>query len=435
MGRVLGAVAQPAFWVGMACGAVIGGGILWRFDLRSAPSAELSDARRAAQMAKWEVVRGTLGRYLRRFPEDPEAQILLSRALAAQGDFDGCLSWLGKVSDHSTWSGEARLREAQAQLMRYFGARAEQSYLRAIALGLDGHGSQQIVDAARFGLVQIYGLEVRYDEARAQLRQVLRTTEQPAAVLSLFIQIEALGTEPNQAIESLLRFVNQDPTDFEARCALGHHYVVTSQFNEARPLLEDCLRERPQNLHAAKPLVQCLIDSADFDACRTVLENLGEPAREQAWYWRQLGYLREQSLDWPGAAECYETAVKLAPYDPLGYHVLAAVLNRLQQSDRAAALIEQESDLRAARQQLPDLYAKLLATGAQSGGPGPDPDLCYVIGRCYRALGLTDADEWFHEALARNPNHLPSRTALEQKASDEVRSAESPTTGNRDPEP
>jgi tetratricopeptide (TPR) repeat protein len=409
----LSGIVRP-FGIGLLCGAAIGAALMWKLDWRASPSIDLRDARRAAQSGKWEIVRSVASRHLQRFPEDPEGQILLARSLASQNDFAGCLKTLENVRDDSEWSAEARLREAQAHLMNHFGARAEQSYSRSIELANAGRGNQQVMDAARFGLIQLYGLEVRYDEARLQLRQVLQTTDNPAAVLSLFLQIESLGTEPNQAIESLQRFVQNDESDFEARRALGHHLVVTGQLDAARPHLEACFRERPKDMRVAESHAQLLVDTPDFESCRKFLDSIEPVAQGEAWFWRQRGYLSEQELDWNGALECYDRAVQLAPHDAMLHHRLAAVLRRVRQEERAGNVADREALLKAARQKLPDLYAKLIATGVQAGGPGPDPDLCYAIGSCCLTLGLAEANYWFHEALARDPNHAPSRSALEK---------------------
>jgi tetratricopeptide (TPR) repeat protein len=420
-------VTQRAFWIGLICGAVAGAGLVWWLDPRAVPSAELNDARRAAQTGKWEVVRSVLGRYLRRFPEDPEAQVLLARSEAAQGNLAACIARLGNISESSSWSAEARLCEAQAHLMGHFGARAEKAFLRAIEAASAGDADPRIAEAARVGLAQIYGLEVRYESAREQLMQVLKTTEYPAGILSLLFQIEALGTDPQQAIDSLQKFVQNDASDFEARRALGYHYAVLGRTGEARTLLEACLAERPDDARAAEPLAQCLVDLPDLDGCRKLLDEVAPHAQDKSWYWRQRGYLAEQELDWTAASGAYGRAVELAPSDPMVHHLLAAVLVRLNDASRAQELRERAAQLRATRQTLPDLYARLIATGVQATGPGPSPELCYILGTACQKLTLPEAEEWFREALRRNPNDAPSRAALERlgqiDGSDEARAA------------
>src|SRR5262245_35927075 len=115
MWRTFSRLFEPTFWLGVIVGAILGGSLVWRFDMRAVPSADLKDARHAVQIRKWEVASGILNRYLQRFPDDPEAKILLGQAMAARGNFAECIERLRSVSADSDWSAEARLREAQAQ--------------------------------------------------------------------------------------------------------------------------------------------------------------------------------------------------------------------------------------------------------------------------------------------------------------------------------
>ena len=78
-------------------------------------------------------------------------------------------------------------------------------------------------------------------------------------------------------------------------------------------------------------------------------------------------------------------------------------------------------ELRSARQELHDLYGQLINTGVQSGGPGPNADLCYRLGTSSQTLGLPEAREWYREALRRSPNHALSMAALQEVQSTDER--------------
>jgi tetratricopeptide (TPR) repeat protein len=391
----------------------------------------LRDARRASNTGKWELTEAILSRYLRRFPEDAEAQILFARARAAQNDLQGCLTRLAGISDSSPWSAEARLCEAQAYQLSHFGARAEQSYRRAIDLAESEIGNEKILNVARVGLAQLCALEARPDEAREQIIRLLPATADPSALLAVLLEVEAVGPEPNPAIDSLKRFVENDPEDFEARRALAHHYAVVGRLSDARPLLENCLAERPDHARAVESLAHCLIEIPDLPAATELLQAAPVGSNQTAWYWRLRGYLAEQEQDWMAGVECYENAVRLAPYDSVMHHRLAAALGRLERAEKAEEHFERASTLRDGRKNLFDLYGRLMATGVRAGGPGPDTDLCYLIGNNCQILGLPEAREWFQLAIARDPRHAASRAALEQLEATAPKNSDSPVEGGK----
>ena len=398
--------------------ALLGGAALtWWLDGRSVPGPDLNEARRASMAGQWDLVESALRPYLPRHPKDAEAQILMARAEAARGDTASCLRRLAAVPEGSGWSAQARLREAQILHLNNQGARAERAYRRALEEASRFAGAYSTVDAARLGLVQICGLEERYDEAREQLWQLLPSSPVPAAVLAIFAMIEAVGTEPNQAIETLEKFIANDADDFHARRALGHHLTVLGRTNDARPILQGCVRERPGDLRAAEALAECLFDMADFDSWEALLQQVPEPGRAKAWYWRHRAAVCDRTSAWSAARDCYAEAIRLDPYDATGHHQLGAVLQRLGAAVEGREHIERGFELRSARRQLLDLYGQLINTGVQSGGPGPNADLCYRLGATCQELGLSEAREWYREALRRASDHALSRAALKEMQS------------------
>src|SRR5262249_2723749 len=155
----------------------------------------------------------------------------------------------------------ARLCEGQALLLKHFGRRAEKSLQQAMEeSSTAGRNNEQVLNAARLALAQFYALEDRADEARAQLMQTLGSAIDPAIILSVLLEVETVGPEPTGSLESLQKFTQNDATDLEARRALGHQYLMLGKLQEARELLEACLREQPQDMRAAESLSHCLND-------------------------------------------------------------------------------------------------------------------------------------------------------------------------------
>src|SRR5437773_717144 len=84
---------------GAVCaGALCGGWFAWPEPISR---AALHDAQTEANAQRWKVAQQILDRYLGDAPHDPEAQLLMARIRAAQGDLEGCMDFLKKVSSKS----------------------------------------------------------------------------------------------------------------------------------------------------------------------------------------------------------------------------------------------------------------------------------------------------------------------------------------------
>jgi tetratricopeptide (TPR) repeat protein len=383
----------------------------YRWDGAGA-AMSLERLRLASAANDWSAVRSGGQRYLRRHPEDAEAIVLVARAEAAAQRSDRALKLLATVATNSPWSPEARLREGQAWRQSFRGAAAERSFRQAIDQGLATSAPQRLIDAARLGLVQLYAIEARNDEARPLIWELHRVSPQPVAVLELLGRLDVEGAEPHEASQELERFIAADPGDFDACRGLAQHYLVLGRAREARPLAERCLEARCESLAAWETLLSCLNDLGDNDSLAEALDRVPEAASEMAWYWKFRGIVAENMEQWEAAEAAFRQALRHDPFDSRTHYRLGRLLVQLGKDVAGGdEHMAEARRLTAAHTQLRELYRRVLLNNQQ--GIALSAALCAGMGEQYETLGLRDgAAGWYRESLKRDPTGIKSREGL-----------------------
>ena len=330
----------------------------------------LLHAEQLAADRQWDAARKSLAVYLRFYPTDEDARLLMARCLISDNSLAGedkvhaALAQLGQISQNPVRSAEARLQAGRLHfLLLWQPGRAERCFLDALQLEptrLEAHLLLwKLFDATtRWELSEDHFWQV-YERTPPSDRPVLLRDwylsefSPGTATAELDRRMGLLGETEQPSLESERRrleaFVAAEP-DWP-----GGYAVLARWFHRQGGLPQAIEQlERAERLPggASDPLVIAMrvstsIELGEFDEARRAFDRWLEPQAGYA-YWKSQGLIADQVLrNDRQAAAAFEQAIATMPgkSDWLTQHRLAQCLTRLGNRERASAVRHHSKDV------------------------------------------------------------------------------------------
>jgi tetratricopeptide (TPR) repeat protein len=324
--------------------------------------------------------------------------MMVASVLAVQKDLSGSAEQLHNVPFWWPEKPLAQYREGVAAMAAGRAKAAEAAWKACVANDpLHPTPPQVFTDSVK-GLVGLYKLEERKEEARALLWWAYEQTAPDGhpQILIMLVWMELRRSELTASIDTLRRFVAATPDDWEARRALASAEMELGREAEAKREIQACLKARPGDLRVWRDWLALLGKQGDRDALLAAVGQLPKAADGDPECWKFRGLAREKMGDFKGATEAYRRAIKLRADDETGLFRLAIVEQRLGERDRADAHRKRSQELREAHQQLRKAYDDYLDCTASSSvdGKALTDAISRLASNC-EVLGLTrDAEAW-----------------------------------------
>jgi putative PEP-CTERM system TPR-repeat lipoprotein len=266
-------------------------------------------------------------------PNRPEALALLGRIQLAAGERQNALSTYNKLVAMTPRSAEAHYQLAQAQA-----AQGDEKALRASltkALELEpGHLGARAA---------LSGLEARTGRTAEALRQA-RELQTRAAQLPLGYALEGdalmLARRPAEAAAAYERALERG-RDTGLIVKTHRALQLAGQGAKADALLEQWLKERPQDADARAYLAGLHLQRGQLDEARRAYETLLAARPEDVRVLNNLALIHLRQGDGRRALELAERAHRLQPASPVTNDTLGWVLTRQGQTGRGLELLEQ----------------------------------------------------------------------------------------------
>ncbi len=296
--------------------------------------ADLERARREMAAGRYAEALPRLARLAGNGPNQPEVSFLLGACEYAADRPDAAVAAWARVPARTAFFARAALGRAQVLLDRGRFVAAEE-VLEAVA-ALPGREG----DEPRLEYQRLLRYEGRIAEVRAMFQRRWRQSPDPADALR---QHALLDLELYQA--ELIRAVLEAaaaaaPDDDRVRLGRANLAIRTGRMDEARTLLEGCLRLRPDDLAVWRAMLDLALAVRDPTEARRCLGHLpadtstpAEPFALRAWFAAIRGDARGERLALerlverePGRPQALERLVELAILD--GQAERAALLRR-----------------------------------------------------------------------------------------------------------
>jgi thioredoxin-like negative regulator of GroEL len=203
---------------------------------------------------------------------------------------------------------------------------------------------------------------------------------------------------------------------FENRLGLGFNYVVRGAPEDLRrafPLLEQCLRERPESFEARRWLFRCLMDLQQFDQAARLAEDLPETVRDDPEFLRMRARVAMVRDERDTAVAVFRRLVEQRPADIQAHDHLGRYLKQLGRDDESADHFERAQWATNLEREAETLLLELRnfdgTTRIDSAAN------CYRMGEITEAMGLPrEARGWYEVCLDRRPGDRQVLAALER---------------------
>lgn len=187
-------------------------------------------------------------------------------------------------TSHPQYGPMARYQQGRTLLSLHRASEAEQQLRKLIAAeeASPTIESRYLIDA-RQRLRHILEVELRFEERHRLLRDVIDRGEDDAfeAVAGCFPSMLRWNGPDGIAWHS--QFLKADPASPWVRIAHGRYLTGQGKSQEAIPILQDAVREFPENRWATAALIACLNEAGDVDAAERMIEALPPPSDDDPW--------------------------------------------------------------------------------------------------------------------------------------------------------
>ncbi len=282
----------------------------------AAAENRLQDAERAANA------------YLSRRPSDPHMHLLLAKILTERKENREALVHLEGIPRASRWWPEAHRMQGESLWHLGYASRAEAIWLECI---------QEHPEAAwpRWDLLRSYFLEDRRAEAWQITRELYDLREDPVGALLDLLTFQVEPPSPLSEARVWEQCLRVEPTNYYARRSLGSCYIDLNRGPEAQRLLEDCARERPNDVIVWRSLLRGALQQGEVDAAERTIGELPEEIAGHAGFVPYRGQIGELRGDWQTAAHWYRQAADQAPWNRKVHYQLALLYRRLGDDELA----------------------------------------------------------------------------------------------------
>jgi uncharacterized protein (TIGR02996 family) len=149
--------------------------------------------------------------------------------------------------------------------------------------------------------------------AIGDLRAVLRDQPEAVGVLRTLARAHVANNEPALAEEALQRAVALAPTDADVRLELAQFLAQNGKSEQAVPLVEQTVRDNPNNVMAREVMVRLYIDRHDFAAARVAADDLKTLAPDKAVGYYLAGLVAQSEKRNADAQTAFEQALEIQP--------------------------------------------------------------------------------------------------------------------------
>jgi len=378
--------------------AILGAGAvaLWRGP-RPAPG--LDEICALARQRDFDQAEDLLARYLRAYPDDNRAHLLMAQFAMDRPDPqpERALDHLGQI--HIGTAKEAaivRFSEGKAHYQEKEYNLAESRWKQALEL-------DPAVPEAGWALLDLLDFQARLEEAHALGMRLYATEPDPRDRVRLLLEMSRLDIEkvaPGSLVQVFEPAWKQHPENLPLGVAVGLAFVHDSQAEKGIEVLRTVLQRHPGSAQAWDGWLTGLDDGYRPELLASEFTRLPQALRTDPRFAKHEGTVAQGARDWPRAVAAYRRAYTFEPYN-------GAVLYRLRMALRAAGetaefhrIDELLTTYQNAFKQMRAVHGEALAV--KTLGVAPQPELYHRLATLREQMGRFDEARAWHRLVLRD---------------------------------
>jgi tetratricopeptide (TPR) repeat protein len=388
---------------------LIGAGALvaWR-GFRAPP--DLGAIRALAREGQFDRAQELMGRYLRAFPTDRRAHLLMAQFAMDRPDAhpELALDHLGRIQASGA---------KEAALVRFCVGKAHYQQKRYDLAEVCWNEALQLdptVPEAGWALIDLLDFEARAEEAHRLGMRLFEVEPDPRDRVRLLLEMSRLDIDrvaPGSVVQVFEPVWRQHPEYLPLALAAGLGLVHNSQSADGIDVLRDAVHHHPDSAEAWDAWLTGLDEGFEPDLLRREFARLPQNLAGDPRFAKHEGNVAQGARDWQGAVRAYRRAYAFEPFN-------GVVLYRLRMALRAAgenAELQRIDQLLRAYQsafkQMRAVYDEAFAI--KTLGLEPRTELYHRLAELREQMGRFDEARAWHRLVLRDvPDDALSLAAL-----------------------
>lgn len=293
-------------------------------------------------------------------------------------------------SDHRRYGLSARFQEAQALLRMNEADRAEESFRTFLQLS-DQRASRNAehILLARKWLVYLLAVELRFEERRDVLRQMIRDRQFDAFDAKQLFFPSLLIWQSSLGSGRLQEFLRKDPDNRRLLTSQARYLVGEGKLEAADQLLQKLREQHPKDSVVIAASLECCFEKNDWEEFAKLHSRTAEFSENEPWLLTLMrGEFALHNHEWASAERWFRHVLTFDPANPICHMGLAKVCQELGRNEERQEL--QQRSLTLAR-----IRVNLAAVDNNSA------DAARALAADARTLGMVDAAEAFESLSER----------------------------------
>jgi tetratricopeptide (TPR) repeat protein len=271
---------------------------------------------------------------------------------------------------------------------------------------------------AGWGLLEIYYLETRTEDARRLALRLYEVEPDPRDRVQLLLELvrqDAQPPAPGSLVQWFEPVVRREPGGLGPALGLGLALVRNGDLDRGLDLLRRAVEDHPASTTTWDAWLTGLDDAGQIDELGAALGRLPPALAAEPRFARFRGRFAQEHQDWTTAAREYRRGLRAEPLDPKLRYRLSRALYHIGATAEAEPLDRSYRAYQAALAEVRPLYQE--ANAIKDLGVEPRPDLYRRLADLRERMSLRDeARAWYLLALSEQPDDPVSRAAIERLA-------------------
>jgi len=362
------------------------------------PTPSLDEVRALARVRRFDQAQALLLRYLRSYPNNPRAHLLMAELATEPTNVHPklALDHLHAIRpDTSKQAALVQFFEGKAHFQAGRYDLAETCWTEALRL-------DPIVPEAGWALVDLLDKEGRTEEAHRLGMRLHEVEPDPRDRVKILLEMSRLDFEtpdPLGQVELFESLVRQHPENLPLNLSLGLALVRVNRSDEGMEILHDALARKPGSPEAWDGWLSGLYLASDADKLAEQFSRLPTALADDARFAKHEGMVAQLAGDWPRAVRAYRRAFAFEPFNWGVCYRLRFVLRQAGNTAELQRIDRIYETYKTAYKQMRGSFYERFEPGETSSFPGQDfmqERGAYYETLSIKTLGLKPHRELYH---------------------------------------